>query len=658
LARKAERPTRSLGFSLAGLLLLSPSPSRAMNHNAVWRTPLDAAKVRATGLRRLPFAEGLFRTKAASATLESADLQSPSPFDDLVGSFSADVPPGASVELQAKVRTAAGWSDWYALGTQTADGFASAPPVEDATAKLDVDELKLKVPADAARWRLRLRAGRRPVTVRLVALALSDGDAPARPPAYSTGPWTRDLPVPPRSQLEVPSELKHDLCSPTSLSMLLEFWGRKRPTAAVAEGVRDRTSLLFGNWPANMAYAAAAGLDARIARLDSIDDLQDLVAAGRPVGVSVTFRPGELPGAPIKRTAGHLMVVRGFTRDGDVIVDDPAAKTRAGVRRVYGRAAFHKVWRVRKRGLAYVIGPDLPRRLTVGVPVADLWSRPVSASRKLRLDDPLHLSQLLYGETATALKADGDWVRVHVDGQLSRRADGGWGGYDGWMRAKDLVSAPPPPADAVVRVRQALLHRRDGFLTLSVGTRLDRVAVSSGTSFVRLLDGTLGEIPSDQLYEPPAQPTAASRAEIIRTAELFLGTSYYWGGRSGVQSDPKVGVDCSGLVSLAYRIHGREVPRDSNEQWHRAKPVRRTELQSGDLVFLTDRADSKRVTHVMIFTGGDGLIESRKSSGRVLRTTFLERFGQPLSKLENGDEVTDLSFPRPRRRRIYFGTYF
>ncbi len=654
--RKAERPRWSLGFSLAALLA-APLPTHAMNHDAVWRTPLDAADARAAGLRRLPFSAGLFRTKASSAALESAVVSAPAPFDDLVGSFSADVPPGGSVELWAKVRTAAGWSDWYALGTQTADGWASAPKAEDATAALDVDELKLKLPADAARWRLKFRAGRRPVTLRSVALALSDGGAPARPPAFSTGPWVRELPVSPRSQLETPDKDKHDLCSPTSLSMLLEFWGRKRTTQTVAQGVRDRTSLLYGNWPANAAYAAAAGLDARVARLNSLDDLQDEVAAGRPVAVSVTFGPGELPGAPIRRTAGHLMVVIGFTKTGDVIVDDPAAKTRAQVRRVYPRAAFHKVWRVNKRGLAYLIGPDLPRRLTVGVPVADLWSRPVRR-RALRLHDDAHLSQLLYGETATVYAAKGDWVRVRADDQAAPGPDGTWGGYPGWMRASDLVSAPPPPANAVVRVRQAVVSRGGSYLTLSVGTRLDRVAQSSGTSTVRLLDGTLGEIASDALHLPPAGPTAASRAEIIRTAELFLGTSYYWGGRSGVQPDPKIGVDCSGLVSLAYLVHGREIPRDADAQWRRARPLRRAQMAGGDLVFLTRDADSKRMDHVLIYTGGDGLIESRKSSGRVLRTTFLERFGVPLSKLENGDLVTDLSFPRPRRRRIFFGSYF
>jgi len=36
----------------------------------------------------------------------------------------------------------------------------------------------------------------------------------------------------------------------------------------------------------------------------------------------------------------------------------------------------------------------------------------------------------------------------------------------------------------------------------------------------------------------------------------------------------------------------------------------------------------------------------------------LERFGRPAAKIESGDVVVDLSFPKPRRRRIFFGSYF
>jgi hypothetical protein len=467
----------------------------------------------------------------------------------------------------------------------------------------------------------------------------------------------RELAITPRSQFDAQEKYRQDICSPTSLAMALEFWGYRKPTEEVALAVRDRFSQLFGNWPANVAYAASHGLDARVARLDSITELEHMIAAGRPVIVSVAFDAGDLPAAPIDKTSGHLLVVSGLTKQGDVIVNDPAAPTAAEVRRIYPRADFHKAWRIKKRGLSYLIGPDFPRRMTVGVPTSDLWSRPVQRA-KPTLDNDAHLSQLLYGERVTALEAKGDWISIRADEQESFMPAQNWQGYPGWVRAEDLVSAEAPTPNSVVRVRQALVQRGDDILTLGVGTRLLRLSHSKGMSSVRLLDGTIGQMTSDCLYEPPPTPTAASRAEIIRTAELFLGTSYYWGGRAGVQPDPKIGVDCSGLVSLAYRIHGRDVPRDSHEQKLKSRLIRSEELLSGDLVFLTDNENSTSITHVMIFTGGDGLIESRKSSGRVLRTTFLERFGRTVTKIESGDVVTDLSFPRPRRRKIYFGSYF
>ncbi len=82
-----------------------------MNHTVVLRTPLDTAKVKAAGLKRLPFSEGLFETVSATASLESADLEAPAPFDDLVASLAAVVPDGAEAELsRARARTPAGRS--------------------------------------------------------------------------------------------------------------------------------------------------------------------------------------------------------------------------------------------------------------------------------------------------------------------------------------------------------------------------------------------------------------------------------------------------------------------------------------------------------------------------------------------------------------------
>lgn len=65
-------------------------------------------------------------------------------------------------------------------------------------------------------------------------------------------------------------------------------------------------------------------------------------------------RPGELDGAPISSTAGHLLVIVGFREDGGVVVD-PAARNDRGVRRTYDRGQFEDVWLPASDGMVYVI---------------------------------------------------------------------------------------------------------------------------------------------------------------------------------------------------------------------------------------------------------------------------------------------------------------
>jgi cell wall-associated NlpC family hydrolase len=195
-----------------------------------------------------------------------------------------------------------------------------------------------------------------------------------------------------------------------------------------------------------------------------------------------------------------------------------------------------------------------------------------------------------------------------------------------------------------------------------VGTQLARLNHGAhhgmrDTALVRLLSGEAAEVAADALSRPP-HVHEECRGRVLRAAELFLGTRYYWGGRSGVQRDASVGVDCSGLTSLAYRVCGLDLPRDAHEQRLLSRPLRRRDLRPGDLVFLTAGAASRRITHVMIYAGGEGLIESRQIAGLVLRCTFAERFGIPLRKLESGRLVTDLTFRPSRRRRVFFGSYF
>jgi hypothetical protein len=122
-----------------------------------------------------------------------------------------------------------------------------------------------------------------------------------------------------------------------------------------------------GNWPFNTAYAAKRTGHAFVTRFRSLRGVERFVKAGIPVVTSITFGAGELGGAPISASNGHLVVVVGFTRSGDVVVNDPAARDRAGVRRTYDRGQFEDAWLKRypdgggmrgSGGVAYVIHDD------------------------------------------------------------------------------------------------------------------------------------------------------------------------------------------------------------------------------------------------------------------------------------------------------------
>ena len=66
-------------------------------------------------------------------------------------------------------------------------------------------------------------------------------------------------------------------------------------------------------------------------------------AAGQPVIAGIKFKRGQFPSSVLTQTAGHLIVIRGFKENGDVICNDPANKTRGnGV--VYKADELGKAW--------------------------------------------------------------------------------------------------------------------------------------------------------------------------------------------------------------------------------------------------------------------------------------------------------------------------
>jgi hypothetical protein len=74
-----------------------------------------------------------------------------------------------------------------------------------------------------------------------------------------------------------------------------------------------------------------------------------------PVIASIRYRAGELAGAAVEATSGHLVVLTGIN-GANVLVNDPAAPSRREVPRAYALKDLRRVW-LEQGGIGYVLFP-------------------------------------------------------------------------------------------------------------------------------------------------------------------------------------------------------------------------------------------------------------------------------------------------------------
>ena len=314
----------------------------------------------------------------------------------LVASWSAWTPGDSRIRVEVRGRSGATTSSWDTLAIwANGDQHVRRTTVsgqEDDLGSVNVDTWV--VPDGVTSYQLRVtmvrRAGQqstpRVAVVGAMASALpSVDDVTTSRPGVASVPGGIVLDVPRYSQMVHTGHFPEygaggeAWCSPTSTSMVLGYYDalpKPRAYRWVGPGhvdpwVDHAARMTFdeeydgtGNWPFNTAYASTLVPTAFVTRLRSLREAERFIAKGIPLVASVAFGPGELTGAPISSTDGHLLVIVGFTESGDVVVNDPAADTRAGVRRTYDRGEFEDVWIPASGGTVYVIADDqhpLPR---------------------------------------------------------------------------------------------------------------------------------------------------------------------------------------------------------------------------------------------------------------------------------------------------------
>jgi hypothetical protein len=294
-------------------------------------------------------------------------------WNEAILSWNVENPANAALKVEAKAVYPGRESQWMTIASWTGDlskgPRQSVPKQKDEFGEVQTDTLHLFQPARTLKVRITqtvTKAGELPV-LKLLAVMLNRTDGPATSDSPSTGA-TPALAVLERSQMPYEGgKLMFDsslvsnnfktwfakvkqaqYCSPTSVSMVLDYWADKLsepsmnvdvPDAAV--GVFDEKYPGTGNWSFNVAYAGSfPGMVSYVTRLGGISDTEALVRAGLPVVCSVAYNLLKGNGKPAGGD-GHLVVLVGFDSNGNPIFNDPG---RSDVRQTYKREDFAKAW--------------------------------------------------------------------------------------------------------------------------------------------------------------------------------------------------------------------------------------------------------------------------------------------------------------------------
>jgi Peptidase_C39 like family/Secretion system C-terminal sorting domain len=136
-----------------------------------------------------------------------------------------------------------------------------------------------------------------------------------------------------------------DICSPTSVSMVLRSYNINVDPLQFARDNYDTYYGMFGIWPRAVQNAAEYGLEGAVTRYRTWSQAYKILAAGGRIVMSV--------GEPLY--AGHLMMLAGFDAAGNPLVHDPARKN--GYAYKFDKTSLSESW-FNKGGVAYTFYPS------------------------------------------------------------------------------------------------------------------------------------------------------------------------------------------------------------------------------------------------------------------------------------------------------------
>ena len=343
-------------------VLIIPTVVLAFAPTAFGAPPVDYRGVQFFGFDDFSTFTSARAAQGGELVLTLPEVKSDITWNQLVASWNIDLPEGASLKTEARAIYPEGATKYYVMGLWSGNTNRhlreSVKNQKDGQGDVDTDTLILNKPCDRFQIRLTLGGGKDLPKMKFLGVCLADTKAVQAPLPPDKEAWGKTIDVPQRAQMNYPNG--GVLCSPTTVSMIMTYWSKQLRRPELDHDVPDLVQAIYdpvwkgtGNWPFNTAYAGSyPGMRAYVTCLSDLAEVEDWIAAGFPVGLSVCsdrlHHRGPGPN-------GHLIVCVGFTKDGDVVTNDPGSSK--NVRRVYPRADINFAWAY-SHNAVYLIYPE------------------------------------------------------------------------------------------------------------------------------------------------------------------------------------------------------------------------------------------------------------------------------------------------------------